>query len=658
MDNEHSDVRNALIDPKLLLAATTLVLAAGLGTYKSLGGLGRLTQFGTQSKDALTNASNHLNSQANHHSDGTLAGDKKKRAKDRRKRTPLPKLQKSALLSPSSSTPQSPMQAKKVIRQPSALGGARKQRQVHEESFSEFGGSMAESSHQAESSKIIVPEDIPLPPSPQSVSATSSPSTSTTPLTPPSVAVTQLPLPTLAPESSSGWHWAQASDNANLKPLDQKGPLLPEQPQSRGRKRRAKSPGVPLTIQKSVDGGPSSPVRITPFPTLNTLPPPNTPLDAQIEFMRQQVESSRAHENAARAREDELLCEVQRAREEMDRARKDVEGLRWQLGEMGQREERLIAQLNALTMHMQSMGMGIPVPVYSPQQQQQHTPSSQPIPMPLPPYHASSPHLYYHPHAYGHYARASPAITPVPIPSGVPMPMPMPPTPTSLVSPTLVHPLLSVPLSTSASGSAGSGSGSAAASEGGEEADPEGPVISYGLVEAIFKRPETYASVSRSRGRDSRASTRGGLESRASDASGSGVNEGRASGKASENDVNSRGTRSPASSSSVSGHEFADAEHAYAVSSGIVDAFERGRGRDPIQVIYESSSSGLAHLPRDPAIHASEVQEVEQGKDAEQPDEDDMPTPGHDQALRSVTEEDAMPDHVQDATAPGVQVFY
>lgn len=340
MDSNYSDVRNVLVDPKLLFAATTLVLAAGLGTCKSLG-LGRRTQFGSQSKDSLLNASHQLNSQAHHHSDGTLASDKKRRGKDRRKRTPAPKLPKSGPLSPTLDISQSPIPNKKVIRQPSALGGARKQRQVHEESFSEFGGSIAESSNHAEYSKTFAPHNIPLPPSPRSASATSSPSTSTTPLTPPSIAVAQLPLPNLAPDSASGWHWAQTNDSANLKPLDQNGALLP----SRGRKRREKSPGTSLLITKPIDVSLLPPIDMpsTPFPTLNTLPPPNTPLDAQIEFMRQQVESSRAHENAARAREDELLGEVQRAREEMDKARKDVEGLRWQLGEMSQREERVSA---------------------------------------------------------------------------------------------------------------------------------------------------------------------------------------------------------------------------------------------------------------------------------------------------------------------------
>ena len=342
MDNDHSDVRNVFVDHKLLFAATTLVIAAGLGTCKSLG-LGRLTQSSSQSKDSLLNASHQLNSQANQHSDGALAADKKKRAKDRRKRTPVPKLLKAAALSPTVDVSQLSLLNKKVIRQPSALGGARRQRQAQEGSISEFGGSIAESSNYAEGSKTVIPQDIPLPPSPQSVSATSSPSTSMTPLTPPSIAVTQLPLPALAPESSSGWHWAQTNDNANLKPLGQKASLLPPQQQPRGRKRRTKSPGSSLLVPEPINVSvpPAIDTSITPFPTLNTLPPPNTPLDAQIEFMRQQVESSRAHENAARAREDELMGEVQRAREEMDRARKDVEGLRWQVGEMNQREERV-----------------------------------------------------------------------------------------------------------------------------------------------------------------------------------------------------------------------------------------------------------------------------------------------------------------------------
>ena len=220
----------------------------------------------------------------------------------------------------------------------------------------------------------------------------------------------------------------------------------------------------------------------------------------------------------------------------------------------------------------------------------------------------------------------------------------MPPTPTSLVSPT--HPLLSVPQS--GGGSAGSGS---AASEGGEDLDPaDGPMISYGLVEAIFKRPESYASVSRSRGRDSRASGRD-LKSRTSDTSGS-VNEGRASG------APSMGTRSPTESSSASGQEFAEAEHAYGVSSGIVGAYdERGRGRDSSRVIYESGS-GSIHVSKDLVTH--EIEAMQEGE-GERQDDDDVPTPGQERASHVVAEgqnPSSNDDQLDGANAPGVQVFY
>jgi hypothetical protein len=345
MDNDPSDVRNVLVDPKLLFAATTLVIAASLGTCRLTAlRLGRRTQNSSQSQDVLPNPNHQLKSLPNHLPDPGSASDKRKKAKDRRKRTPVPKSPVSAPQSPNTNASQSFIPYKKVIRQPSALGGARRQR-VQEPSISELEECIPEAKSLAESSTPVLPQDIPLPPSPRSVSVTSSPSTSTTPLTPPPIAVTRLPLPTLAPGSSTSWHWAQTNDAANVKPLSHKASLLPPQQQPRGRKRRAKSPEASLLIPKPINVSLPTPVDTfsAPFPTLNTLPPPNTPLDAQVEFMRQQVESSRAHENAARAREDELLGEVQRAREEMDRARKDVEGLRWQLGEMSQREERVSA---------------------------------------------------------------------------------------------------------------------------------------------------------------------------------------------------------------------------------------------------------------------------------------------------------------------------
>jgi len=343
MDNDPSDVRNVLVDPRLLFAATSLVLAASLGTCRlTASRLGRRVQTDLLTQNAHLNPQNQLESQGNHQPDVCSAGDKKKRAKDRRKRATVPKPSNSTAQSPNSNPPPSLLPQKKVIRQPSALGGARRQR-VHEVCTSEVEPSIPESSSQAESSKLVLPQDIPLPPSPKSLSITSSPNSSTAPLTPPSTAVAQLPLPILAPDPSSSWHWTSTSESANHPKSPSHGvPLLSPQQPPRGRKRRANSPDATPLIPKPIE--PSLPTPLepasAPFPTLNILPPPNTPHDAQIEFMRQQVESSRAHENAARAREDELFGEVQRAREEMDKARKDVEALRWQLGEMSQREER------------------------------------------------------------------------------------------------------------------------------------------------------------------------------------------------------------------------------------------------------------------------------------------------------------------------------
>jgi hypothetical protein len=264
-------------------------------------------------------------------------------------------------------------------------------------------------------------------------------------------------------------------------------------------------------------------------------------------------------------------------------------------------------------------------------------------------------HTYYHPH----YAHASPAAIAMPIPSSsiitVPMPMPMPPTPTSLVSPTPVHSLLSVP-----QGVGSVGCGSAAPSEV-EDANAEGPIISYGLVEAIFKHPESYAGVSRSRGRDSRASGRD-VDSHASNASAGdsrasgSVVEGKASEKASDSDIGSMGTRSPTESSSVSGQEYAELEHAYGGSTGSSDANERVRGRHLGSPTLENGTKSM-RLVEDPTKTREDVVDVGSEADAEGPDDDGVPTPGQEMVHHGPQEAYwHQSDYI--ASAPGVPVYY
>ena len=129
----------------------------------------------------------------------------------------------------------------------------------------------------------------------------------------------------------------------------------------------------------------------------------------------------------------------------------------------------------------QVMPVGIPVPLYQ----------SQPIPYPqIPPGHLG----FYSPH--GH-----------PYASGSPMHAPL--TPTSLVSPTQMHPLMTIPpfpvpmhaplptsgtpLDTFSGGSRGSGSLHNRINDD-ATSDADGEPISFGLMEAIFKRPESYAA--------------------------------------------------------------------------------------------------------------------------------------------------------------------
>lgn len=482
---EDGDESHFLGDPKLVLAATTLLVAAGVGTWKVLSpALAAARHDARQRVDSLlgTTLASELADRA------TSAADKKgKRSKERRKRNGPPKVSKAALNAASQSS-------KRVVRQLSALSTPRTR--AHSSSISGMTESVPETdpgvalqplvddhtpSRDAalhEMDKTVAPENIALPPSPiasrpQSPlllpSSSASESSSGTPLTPASMAASNASLPPLAEEGTHhAWHWA-----AHQPPT--KGSTSTPQ---RGRKAHVRRKDA------SVEAEPS----VATFPTLNTLPPPNTPLEVQIEFMRNQVESYRAQEESTRMREEALLIDLERLRAESEQSRQDVSRLQWQLNDMAQREERLLSQVNALTMQLHqarggqpppAMPVGIPVPLYQPQ----------PIPYPQ----ISPGHLgFYSPHGHP-YANGSPMHAPL--------------TPTSLVSPTQMHPLMAippfpvpmhapVPTSGTPLDTFNGGSRSSLQNRTNDDAtsDADGEPISFGLMEAIFKRPQSYAA--------------------------------------------------------------------------------------------------------------------------------------------------------------------
>ncbi|KAG8835472.1 hypothetical protein FRC17_003039 [Serendipita sp. 399] len=482
MDNDDESYLSSSLDPKLMLAATTFLIAAGVGTWKAFSPVFAAGRH--RGSQRLGNAGAALKEDA----DSISTGDKKKRSKDRRKRGAMPKLTKAGVNTGSQGASNG---GRRVIRQPSALPGRRQRQQSPSASESTTEVTLDETPRPLtvsdsrdvqlpgldpmSDSETLAPESIPLPPSPgpsrsqspvtvPSPSVSTSASTSGTPLTPASLATSQLSLPPLTAEAEVlSWHWSR-------QPVKDSSPA----PQ-RGRK-----PHV-----RHADNATSSPIVAT-FPTLNTLPPPNTPMEAQVEFMKHQVDSYRAQEEATRAREDALLMDIERLRAEAEQSRQDVSRLHWQLSDMSQREERLLAQINAL-LQMQSlhsgrqpqpssMPVGIPVPLYQPQ----------PIPYPQIP----AGHLgFYHPH--GH-----------PYTNGSPLPGHA-----SLASPPHLHPLIPTPttsvpatsMNMSLDNLRGSSRGSmkakntSANDDGAGDRDSESN-ISFGLMEAIFKHPEIYTS--------------------------------------------------------------------------------------------------------------------------------------------------------------------
>lgn len=344
---DHDELEAGLgtsLDPKLMLAATTLLIAASVGTWKVFQPTIFAAAYRSHSR-GLEAA--HESTKAD--TDAGLSVEKKKRSKDRRKRAPVPKLPK-ALSQPSSSN--SLTAGKKVIRQPSALAGSKKSRQrspsvstsTHEDldlrAVDETPRPLPISQQYRNVDTIKEganhPENVPLPPSPvlvlarphsppppqPSPSASTSASTSGTPHTPPSIANSQFSFPALAltteSESPGNWRWEDKQTHAPS-PVPKRGRKCPPH--------RDQSPA------------PTPPVAS--FPTLNTLPPPNTPLELQVEFMKNQVETYRAQEQANREREEVLLIDVDRLRAEAEQSRQDVSRLQWQLNDMTQREERV-----------------------------------------------------------------------------------------------------------------------------------------------------------------------------------------------------------------------------------------------------------------------------------------------------------------------------
>lgn len=316
------------LDPRMLAAATTILLAASVGTWRAvLPTLDRIRGLRQAAIDEQRDA----------HSSTKSAGpsDKKKRQKDRRKRAAGQRLsnQSSQTLSTTGNGPGK----KFVVRQPSAQRHrtVAVERMAHESDEDEFQSPQQDTQHLTEPEQNalrlgiqVEPENIALPPSPTpgrkrshshrsrspipspSPSASTSASTSGTPHTPSSLAVSQLSLPLMVSEWDCSW--STTTTNTKHK-----------------RRRRARSPSrLPQDADLS-------------FPTLNPLPPPNTPLEAQVQYMRNQIENYRTREQASRAREESLSQDLDRLRMDAESSRYETANLHWQLSEMVKREERV-----------------------------------------------------------------------------------------------------------------------------------------------------------------------------------------------------------------------------------------------------------------------------------------------------------------------------
>ncbi|CAG8716199.1 1169_t:CDS:2, partial [Acaulospora colombiana] len=314
MDNDN-DIQpgfKSALDPKLMLAATTLLIAASIGTWKAFSPAfaaarhQRAQMLEDNQKSLIANA------------DSNTAADKKKRSKDRRKRAPAQKLPRAAS---TSSHPQGIPSAKKVIRQPSALSSRRNRPLTP--SISEHSESIPETFPVDETPR---PTSIPRTPHATLTQETTVHSTllsgdvnpAEIPLpTSPILGRTQTPPPSFPSPSAStsantsAWQW-EGKHNDDHSPSPRRG-RQPASHRSKGSDHSASA---------------------TTFPTLNTLPPPNTPLEVQIDFMKNQVESFRTQEQINRAREEALVMELERLRAEAEQSRQDVSRLQWQLSDM------------------------------------------------------------------------------------------------------------------------------------------------------------------------------------------------------------------------------------------------------------------------------------------------------------------------------------
>lgn len=294
----------------------------------------------------------------------------------------------------------------------------------------------------------------------------------------------------------------------------------------------------------------------------------------------------------------------------------------------------------------QPMPSGIPIPLYQPQS----------IPYPQP----QGTFSFYHP---------SPHIPSTPYPNGSPM-RPPSTTPTSVVSPTHLHPLMStssmpIPFAPSSGGtlttplaietfwgcsrgSIRSNHAAASGDDGSSEYNNDGGNISYGLMEAIFKRPESYAASHGSR-------------------TGSGS-------------VRSRSTRSPSESFSPTGSSTGRRSVHVSPSPSICGQISLESEGISVpsssSVSFEPTVTSTERLPRDSET-LSEEPEEEEGSHAGRNDDgntgevrgprtEDQHTPGQDMNCRTqgvLYEHPPFPElphpsHAHAQGNAGVQVYY
>jgi hypothetical protein len=383
---------SAFLDPRIAALATFAIALLPYGAWRVFAR--------SQQQTAQDNA-HQLTSLDIQHPPHDNA--KQKRSKERRRRSAVPKPKSGSGLG------QQHQQKKHVVRQPSAVAGNRKpwaaslaadepdelqdtytNETPRPASISRFNDSpqrgrsnrSIDSSGDAHYSPLTLslrPQDIPLPLSPvlapnsalqspspplstpnspvrrpispllPSPSASTSASTSGTPLTPPSLMHPQVlpmaPLHALYTQGNPTWEWpTQSSIVVPTGPLRVKSEPKAKHPRTLSPTARehvrstndADTPALPQADDRSRLRAPE----LT-FPTLNALPPPSMPLEDQIEILRSSIEASRAREQAARQREEAFSLELEQSRIEVEQTRLEVSRLQWQLNENSQREERV-----------------------------------------------------------------------------------------------------------------------------------------------------------------------------------------------------------------------------------------------------------------------------------------------------------------------------